>query len=103
MDILITFDDGSTETRPSNSDCRRYSGDDSVTPLGTWYGCAVFVERDGAWSKARVERAGEQIDRLTRERDAARRLAALCLRSITGPEVAEMRALREQGKREGWL
>lgn len=45
----------------------------------------------------------DPIDRLTRERDEARRVAVLDRKPLSGAEHAEMRALVDRAKQEGWL
>lgn len=99
-DVLVTFEDGTTELRPANSPAhfhpvRRLRGDvlgpgDYETALdGRWLTIArmrgqqaVSVWREtgvraegkpltGEWRACRVETVEEQIERLTLERDAA--------------------------------
>lgn len=102
MDILVTFEDGTTELRASNAPFRHqiphYDEHLFRDGLPTWAqmrgyvhrfdncgraGNWVFVWRIvgcnpltgallGEWQRARVETVDEQLERLTRERDAAK-------------------------------
>ena len=82
-----------------------------VRPISRWRG-GVLVWRitggmgpgealTGKWQSCRVEATEEQIDRLTAERDRARRLC-LYYCSSNGP-LEEWKAMRKQAREEGWL
>lgn len=57
----------------------------------------------GQWRQCRPETVNEQIDRLTRERDDARRVAVLGRMPWTAARKAEKLVLVDAAKREGWL
>jgi hypothetical protein len=57
----------------------------------------------GRWELVRIESYRDQIERLTRERDEARRLFVLCVPEIDDPERDEYRRLYSRAKQEGWL
>jgi hypothetical protein len=132
MDVLVRFEDGTTEVRPADSKCRLHRFDHAYEPpISGQRGCRVSVLRGDEWVQCRVETEQEQIERLTRERDAAkadvemwlaegavwqrkydaawmarddaRRIAVLGRKPLTSAEHLELRALVEQAKREGWL
>lgn len=86
----------------------------AVRPLKHWRGGALVWRitgglgedetMTGEWAPCRVETADEQIDRLTRERDEARRAYALSLTSLRNPaDFEEWKRLRAKASKEGWL
>jgi hypothetical protein len=100
VDILVTFEDGTTEMRAADS--RAVIGSHGVSPevlvhvngsaLLGFRGEAVCVKRDGVWTRCTVESADEQIARLTRERDEALRVAAAWEKDY-GAELARAEGL----------
>ncbi len=66
--ILCTFEDGTTELRPADSSAIAAGGSFRLWMLRG--DPTAQVPRGGEWVPCRVETSDEQIDRLTRERDA---------------------------------
>ena len=118
--IRVTFPDGTTEERPATSpallnpdnpadiharDPRKVAPSDlgflrDFTATGSVYVWCLTGDNGaltGEWRRCRAETSAEQIERLTRERDGARAVAAALARcalvTLPGDALALVRAL----------